>query len=129
VIAWRTPIVRQAENTDTARDDIRPRTLSGAIMLLFREVKLALTCKAPEPRKKPKRRSGESQGGFRFAFKQLVSRVERSTHHFNSFYHEPPDEIDESQRLHLWHQNNEEGEWHGNEAFHQEPQDHLSLHL
>jgi hypothetical protein len=46
------------------------------------------------------------------------------------FRWEAPDEMDESQRLRLWYQNNQEGEhFHENEAFHYEPQNNLSLHL
>lgn len=77
-----------------------------------------------------RRTKGDAQGGFRLAVKQVLRRVQRSIFDPAYFVCEPPDQMDESQRLHLWHQNNQEGEYtHGNEALHQEPQDHLSLHL
>jgi hypothetical protein len=66
------------------------------IRQLFRDVVKVITGKAPAPARKPKRRrSGETQSGFRLAVKQILRRVQRSIYDPVNFSCEPPDEMDE----------------------------------
>jgi hypothetical protein len=86
--AWRTPIVRQAETTDTAEknhvplanqpDSASARGLAGSIKQLFREVAAAVTSQAAPTQapKKRRRSSGEdtTRGGFRLSATRTLGR-------------------------------------------------------
>jgi len=119
----------RGENQSPAPDR-KARRFTEGIRQLFRDVKAALTHKTPILHPAKRRRKGDPQGGFRLAVKQVLRRVQRSIFDPEHFLSERPDEMDESQRLHLWHQNNQEGEYfYENAPSNPEPQEHLSLQL
>jgi hypothetical protein len=104
------------------------RFLPGVIKQLFQEVKQALRpASGPQPRRKS-RRSGDTQNGFKLAAAQL-RRIARTIMDLTNFTFHPPPELDEGQRIHLWHQNNQDGAFHEAAAYHPPEQNYLSLHL
>ena len=117
--AWRTPIVRQAENTsDSGKDhstgsqpesaapirdppaadrSAKPRGFAGAIKQLFRDVKKAITGEAPAPPPQ-RRRTEDTRSGFRPAAVRLV----RSIFHPREGEPERPWLSDTLEWLQLW---------------------------
>jgi hypothetical protein len=106
--------------------------LPGVLKQLFRDVKKALTSKppAPQPTKQRRRREEETRGGFRLAGVAVMRRVARSFFKASNFPWEPPDQLDEDQRIQRWHENNIDV-YHAEESehFHYAEQNHLSLKL
>jgi len=106
--------------------------LPGTIRQLFRDVKKMLTCKVPAPQPAQRHRREEGMcGGFRLFALTITRRVIRAIFHPDNFMWEEPAELDEAQRIQLWHQNSHPGASQSHETgnFHSEPSNHLSPRL
>ncbi len=132
--AWRTPLVRQAEITDTAEknhgplanhpDSARPRSLAGSIKQLFREAIKLLAEKAPEPEPKPRRkRTGEATGrAFRMTANKVMHRAARLP--AEAYATATAYLTDTLDWLNPWHQHD-----HDHDDSRPAPSDHLYPHL
>jgi hypothetical protein len=96
------PVSAAAVGDQTPRATI-PRSLSGSIKQLFREVKQALTAGihlASEPRTRSRRRSGKTRSGFRLTA-GILTRVMRSMFHTSGFLWQSPCKIKDARRQQL----------------------------
>ena len=132
--AWRTPIVRQAEITDTADknrgplanqpDSSRPRSLAGSIKQLFREAIKLLAEKASAPEPKPRRkRTGEVTGrAFRMTANKVMHRAARLP--AEAYATATAYLTDTLDWINPWHQHG-----HDHDDLRPAPDDHLYPHL
>lgn len=156
MIAWRTPIVRQAETTaDNGEKDhgtsssqpesaapireppaVSPapaRSFCGHVKQLFRQIGQVLTLKPPQiqaRRERKKRRQEETGKGFRRLALDVMRRVVPSIFDDPDFWR-PPDHDEHGEYLRLLEISEQEdfNPPHDNGAFHYAEAEHLSLHL